>query len=456
MTSIAKYLLTSAALIILLGMQTGCKKYLEEKPLKSFAVPRSLSDLQTVLDNHTVMNERGSFLGELAADNYFLTTGDWQAQMVDDRLNYIWDGTATYLNSWTVPYQGPIYYANVVLDNLQPIAEKEKNNKLANAIKGTAVFYRSFAWLQLAQLYCLPYAIANQQAPGLPLLITAAIEQTAVRSTVQQTYDKIISDLKLATDLLPETTTHPTRPTRGAAYGALARTYLSMREYAKAGQYADSCLKRNSTLMDFNGLVPVGTPPIRRFNAETIFYNRTFSSGMLDNARAKIDTALIDLYDDNDLRKTVFFKPADGGYMVFQGSYDGDYVPYIPFDGIITSEVWLIRAECLARAGNKDAALTALNGLLKKRWKNDGSFEDITATDAADALRKILTERRKELVYRGLRWSDLRRFNLEGEGITLKRVVNGTTYTLPPNDPRWVMLIPPDVIKYSGMPQNPR
>ena len=70
--------------------------------------------------------------------------------------------------------------------------------------------------------------------------------------------------------------------------------------------------------------------------------------------------------------------------------------------------------------------------------------------------RRRLKERRKELLFRGLRWSDLKRYNRDGAGISLERTVNGTTYTLPPNDLRYAIAIPEDIIKMTGMPQNPR
>jgi hypothetical protein len=92
---------------------------------------------------------------------------------------------------------------------------------------------------------------------------------------------------------------------------------------------------------------------------------------------------------------------------------------------------------------------------LSKRWKN-GFFQAVTASSAADALTKILTERRKELVFRGLRWADIKRLNLEGANISLTRKLNGQTYTLSPNHPRFALPIPDDVIQISGMPQNPR
>lgn len=96
-----------------------------------------------------------------------------------------------------------------------------------------------------------------------------------------------------------------------------------------------------------------------------------------------------------------------------------------------------------------------LNYLLIKRWKK-GTYVPLTATDATDAVSKILAERRKELLFRGLRWMDIKRLNKDGAGITLKRVINGETFLLPPNDPRYAVAIPEDVIATTGMQQNPR
>ncbi|SEM08104.1 hypothetical protein SAMN05216436_101351 [bacterium A37T11] len=56
---------------------------------------------------------------------------------------------------------------------------------------------------------------------------------------------------------------------------------------------------------------------------------------------------------------------------------------------------------------------------------------------------------------RGLRWMDIKRLNKEGANITLTRNLNGQIYTLPPNDPRFALPIPEDVIDLSGMQQNP-
>jgi hypothetical protein len=105
--------------------------------------------------------------------------------------------------------------------------------------------------------------------------------------------------------------------------------------------------------------------------------------------------------------------------------------------------------------GNASAAMNDLNTLLMKRWKT-GTFIPYTAINATDALSKILTERRKELLMRGIRWSDLRRLNKEPQfAKTLIRVIGGQTYYLYPNDKRYVFPIPLQIIQMTGVPQNP-
>ena len=233
-----------------------------------------------------------------------------------------------------------------------------------------------------------------------------------------------------------------------------------MRDYVNAGHYADLALRQKNTLMDYNTLVPVGNPAISANNPEVLFVNHLAQTiTLMTRTRMKIDSSLYQSYDNNDLRKVVFFKANTGintGTYFFQASYYATYSPYDVFNGLTTDEMYLIRAECVARAVNKDAALTDLNTLMVTRWKNSVAYPTITASDANDALTKILVERRKELVWRGIRWSDIRRLNLEGANITLVRIIGGVTYTLPPNDLRSVLLIPQNEIDRSAIQQNPR
>jgi len=445
---------------------TGCQKFLAEKPRQTLVVPQSVKDLQSLLDNTIVMNSSSaSCFSEHESDNYYVTTATYQAfaaqsgnPIVQGAVqNYLWlDPGVPYASFWNQPYQNAIYYSNIVLDQLPKITLKAGDETTYKALRGSALFYRAFGFHCIAQLYCRPYAQQYANSPGIVLRTVPDLSAKSTRATVQETYDLIIHDLKEAVDLLPVTVAYPTRPSQTAAYAMLARVYLSMRDYTNAAAYADLALKQKNALLDYNTINPSAAIPIAKFNPEVLFHNMSPNTTLAVAGNANMDSTLYASYHANDLRKVVFF----GDYgtnpktYYFQGGYDGQV--YELFDGLATDEVYLMRAECAARAGNKDSAMNDLNRLMVKRWENSVAYTPITATDGPDALAKVLLERRKELLWRGLRWMDIRRLNLEGANITLTRVVNGVTYTLAPNSKLSVMLLPYEEITRSGLEQNER
>jgi starch-binding outer membrane protein, SusD/RagB family len=439
--------------------QSSCKKYLDAKQNESQTIPSTLKDLQALLDQSGMYSSAPSY-AEFVSDNYYVTTASWNTvPEVEWRLGYIWDANAKGYNvTWINPYNS-IYYANVVLDYLPGVKVDASDITIADQIKGSALFYRSFQFYQLAQVFCKPYTSSAGTDMGIVLRTASAIETPSERSTVQQTYDRLIADLKTAAELLPVKAASATRPNKAAAFGLLARTYLSMREYDQALVYAEKALQVNNSLLDYNALIPANQPVLPFFTTNPeiqVASVQTFASILLMSpSHTRIDSSLYKSYNVNDLRRSVFFRTS-GNTQYWWGSYfNGPTLESFVFDGIANDELYLIRAECRARAGNVTDALNDLNTLLRNRWKT-GTYSDFTTNDPAVALAWILEERRKELLFRGLRWSDLRRFNLEGANITLKRIINNTTYTLPPNDLRWTLLIPDIEINRSGIPQNPR
>ncbi len=436
----------------------SCGDYLNVKPDKRTVVPNSLDDLQALLDNRRLMNGDSPAVSEALADNYYTTFSYWNADNEANRQLYAWHENTQTASAWNALYRGGVYIANVVLDQLSLIEVKDPGFAQANEIRGSALFYRAFNFLMLAQLYCKHYSETDVGEPGIPLRLTAAITAPIRRNTIGETYQRIVNDLRTAADLLPAAAPYPTRPTKRAAYGLLARTYLIMGKYEDAYYCADVCLSYGSDLLDFNRTIQ-GEAPFKRFNSETIFFNySTTGFPLMSATRGRVDTSLYASYEDNDLRKSRYFAASTGNnagslhFNCFQGDNNGQMV----FHGLLTSEQFLIRAECAARIGDVGGALDDLNHLLDHRMDNEMIQVPIIEQNASVLLDIILSERRKELVNRGLRWSDLRRLNGGGAGITLTRVLGDQIYRLPPADPRWVLLIPDEVIKFSGIQQNNR
>jgi len=429
----------------------ACNKYLELKPDKTMVLPETEQDMQALLDNVNFMNAAESSLGEMAADNYYLTDNDWQSLDINDRELYIW-GKDVFGTGWGSNYR-TIMYANTVLETL------EKNPSIditaRNRLRGSALFFRGNTLFQLAQLYMLPYdkQIAAT-APGLPLKFTAAIDDPSVRSSMEKTYAQIEMDLREAAALLPkEKPLFPTRPGKAAAFAGLARLHLVMADFEQAERFADSSLMLHATLIDYNQVLNSETP-FAPFNEETIFYSRFSGGGTLSQSYRKVDTTLYTMYADDDLRRTLFFREQDG-HVYFKGNYDGQNTSAL-FNGITSAEMLLTKAECLARKGKSSEAWNVLSELLRYRYSNN-NFNEVMPIGATNVLNFVLNERRKELLFRGIRWIDLRRLNKEEDLATvLTRNVLGKEYIMLPNSSRYVFLIPDDVIQQSGMEQNVR
>src|SRR5690606_36747291 len=136
---------------------------------------------------------------------------------------------------------------------------------------------------------------------------------------------------------------------KAAAFALLARTYLVMGRYQEARKSADSCIQLFPDLMNYNDIDSTLRLPFTRFNSEVIFPSYALSSSSVNLSIACIDSLLYRSYNNNDLRRVLFFEDNQDGTYGFKGNYEG--FSYNWFDGIASDEIYLIRAECNARLG---------------------------------------------------------------------------------------------------------
>jgi starch-binding outer membrane protein, SusD/RagB family len=428
----------------------SCKKFLEAKSNKQLSTPSTLEGLQAILDYPdlylcTVGNN-------IASDEYYLNYSDWDGLDELNKAAYVWEPNTENNYDWTLHYRH-INYVNTVLDGIKSVPSEGQVSKWKE-IKGSALFLRAFYMFQLAEIFARQYDENSAESDlGIPLRLTSDFNEPTVRSSVKQTYDRIIQDIEDALLLLPDIGLYKTRPCRASAYGLLARIYLQMGDYEKAKSNASNSLQLIDDLIDYDTLNAADEYPIKKFNVETVFHATTSVPVNSYGWLAKIDSNLYRSFTSNDLRKSVFFYDNGDGTFAFKGTYTGNYDL---LNGIATDEMFLTRAECNARQGNTSTAIQDLNMLLSKRWAN-GTFIPYTANSSDEALKLILEERKKELIYRGTRWSDLRRLNMNPDfSEHLNRQLNGQPYSLSPNDLRYTYLIPFIVIEITGVQQNPR
>jgi hypothetical protein len=444
----------------------GCKRqddWLNAKRLSSDVTPKSIDDFQAILNFDNIMNQKFATLGLLGCDNLYLTDTAFPSIVQNERDGYLWQkaiwddnggNSIEWINMFVM-----IEDANIVLDGLQNINTNAANY---NDVKGQALFYRAIAYYTLAQLFCKQYdPLTASTDLGLPIRLSSDVNAISQRANLQKTYDQILSDATQASLLLNVIPVlQYRRPYKYSSYGLLAKIYLVMNDYVNAGLFAGKVLTNVSTLLDFNSnlVLPTSTyrfPVNGLNNPEILFYassnNYTIIRPYTLN-KAFVAPELYISYDNNDLRKTCFYLLSNGNAQ-FRGTYTGSNTN---FAGIATNEMYLISAECYARQGNFTAALSDLNTLLQKRYKT-GTYKNITASNADDALAIVLRERRKELPFTAdIRWEDLRRLNKDPNfQKTITRTVSGNNYTLLPNTSGYVFPIPTNEIKLSGIQQNP-
>jgi tetratricopeptide (TPR) repeat protein len=445
-------------LLILVLLDISCKKeWLNEKPDNTVVIPASYDDFQAILDNINLRTNEATSLGEIYSDGHYVldeTLKNQQSFLVN---TYKYAPIAPYESgsNWVIPYQC-VFSCNLVLDGLLKLKPQTAADEARwRNIKGQALFIRALKFYNLAQVYA-PFFDQSTAAHelGIPLRLESDPNLLTKRSTLKETYEQIINDLKLAADYLkaspkPNSVLTKSRASEPAALGLLARIYLSIEDYPNAYRYSNETLKIYNDLLIFSDL---GAQPIPLFHQEIIF-RCSLSGYTILGYNARIADELYASYSDHDLRKTKFFTKNLNSTISFK-VFDGTGI-FSSFAGIATDEMYLIRAESQARLGNPDEAMKDLNTLLKTRWTSASFYVDQTASSAKDAVVKIINERKKELLLRGLRWSDLRRLNRDPSfAITLTRIVDGKTYTLEPNSYKYTFPIDNLIIQATGIQQN--
>ena len=433
--------------IILFTLSCG-KGFLDVKPSSNTVVPTTLEDFQQLLDA-SVMRYAPELL-DLQADDYYLAPTYWHSMSnVVFRNAHVWaDDIFETMESenygWNRLYE-QIFYSNVVLDGLQKINITLGNQKTYDQVKGSALFIRAMALHYLLQLYSPAYREDRADIGlGVPMPRSSDVNEKVYRPSVHECYAQIIDDLNMAKDLLDGQVDFG-RPSKVAAYALLARVYLMMGKYDLAGRASENSLLLYDDLTDLK-------VSNKRDYKKTIYLAFMAPATIIGTNLSNVltDPELYEMYDGSDLRKTFLFRLNTQGNINKTDSYN---LSLYCFSGLDTDEQYLIKAECLARLDKPEEAMQTLNHLLHHRFS---TYTDLRADTKDEALEIILQERRKELVFRGLRWSDLKRYNRDGANITLARTLGDKTYTLAPNSNKWLFPIPPNEIKTSDISQNPR
>lgn len=442
--------------IIAATLFQSCSKYTDIKT-EGALTPDDYINYRYLMNNRLDL-ERSVDMPDMTADDIVYPSAALQQRLSPELLNaYMWG--AEYYNALTADPDWKILYYNVYPCNL--VIRDVMNSKggtvpLKKQVLAEARVHRAYSYFTLVNMYAKQYNESSKATdPGVPLLLEPDVAVVATRATVQQVYDQVLSDLQAAIPDLPEQNTYNLYPSKAAAYAMLARTYLQMGQYAAALENADNALKIQSGLLNLPTLTSY---PQRTDNPEIIFSKIAGMSHQYSNFQV-MSNGLLSLYDVKDYRYSYFTSDYTDGGVTYRISSKEAVTGANRNIGLSVPEMLLIKAECQARAGNAGDAMATVNILRAKRFAATG-FQPMTATSAADALVKVLQERRRELCFSCIRWFDQKRLFTDSrfaENITRTNIATGEAYTLTPGSNRYIFPIPAYNIQLNpSLVQNPR
>lgn len=362
---------------------------------------------------------------------------------------------------WTGLYN-TIQQANLTLRNIDNFAGSSPG--AVNRIKAQAIALRAFLHFDLLR-YFGEASARTSTARGIAYVDNFDVEQKPARLTVQQSYDRIEADLKLAKSLmLNMDKAIQTTGTGGVdrAYiddmvvnAMLARMYMNASSLDSAVKYATLVINARplSTRANFPNIWLDATTSEVIWSIKFQSTNAPIGSVIFysvgNRAEFRPGPDVLGLYDQvNDVRYSSYFRNLlrganrnTGTARVVLIKHDAKQANLSRPDGIVnakafrTGEMYLIRAEAYARLGGANEAL-GLADLNTLRAARINAYVPVVLA-GAPLIDAIATERRKELIFEGARFLDLKRTTK-----VVNRLNNCIACNLPSTAREWTFPIP--------------
>lgn len=432
---------------------TSCDNYLDDVP-KGSKVPTTLADFEAFIrDEYTNQSVDVTQALNLLNDKYVTIASISSDRFV--KANYMWDEEANRIvlnqadeGTFYRSYAG-ISTFNLIIENALTATEATEEQK--RAVWAEAKILRAMNYFNLANFYADTYQASTAATKlSVPLITSASINAPSKQVSIQEIYDFILTDVKDALPYLPKVSQTALHPNLGAGYAFYARVYLQMNNYTEALKYADLALAENNKLYNWiqnyntNKAIIIDpnsdttTPSPMGYNyVENYSYRHGSNTNLGTENSIPVERAA--RFEAGDARFLSRWKlrtvGADTYYRrILSGNFN--------YGGMTTVEVYLIKAECLARAGQVTKALDVLNTVRKTRILPE-VYQDITTSDQATALNAIFKTKNNELILTIVPFADARRLNAEGVyKVSFTKVDAGTTYTLSSESHLWTMTFP--------------
>ncbi|OOG66764.1 RagB/SusD family nutrient uptake outer membrane protein [Flavobacterium sp. A45] len=484
------------SLLVLLGI-SSCEDFLSEVPDNRTQIDRPDKIKELLVNAYPAASYMD--LAETMSDN--VADGQLELKTIKNEQSYNWEmqdqtNVDTEARYWDECYKA-IAHANQALQSIEGLG----NPANLNPQKGEALMARAYAHFMLVSFWSQRYNPATADTDlGVPYLRIPETEliKKYKRNTVKEVFDFIQSDieegLKLVTNDYSEPKFHFNKE---AAKAFASRFYLVKGDWDKVLEVSES----------------LGSRPVDKLRDYVTFDNLATAEKITEYGKPSYTTNLLiaspntsisqsisksNFYLSNTKKEELFakstnpfnnkewlFKPLSNtaGKTYFQPKFNlyfkstnasaGIGIYYCGIVLLSNDEFYLNRIEALVMKERITEANTELEYFLSTRTKQyDAKTDKLTETKIVNFypvitdeltpfytitpiqtsyIKAILEARRRDFVHEGLRWLDVKRFNIVVNHATFGKPVN----TLVKDDKRRALQIPLAASNY-GIEKNPR
>lgn len=364
-----------------------------------------------------------------------LTGGNADATGFQERFtqldNAIVPPSNAYIQSNWVNVYTLVNASNLILQKMEELELKDDNSK------GTALFCRALGHFDALRQFG-QFTDPNSKY-GVPIstkYLDAKSAKEISRSTVAQSYQQIISDLKDAIAIL-KYDSNRFFITKAAAEALLARVYLYQGDYDNAILYASKVISNSTYKLNtkFNDIYDVEGSSEAILELQFLGIDGNSLTEFLSVSPPEVSADYSNFFkpmdDDDDPRS---YKYYDSRKEVFCDKY-GTRDSEIDGNAIIIklSEIYLIRAEALAKKTPQDltSALADLNVVRQRALPSKPyTLAQIPNLDAFVTI--LIEENKRELGFEGHQWFTIVRL---GRATSILNIpAFRTTYPIPQNE----------------------
>ena len=411
-------------LILLCSLIISCNKsdlsFPPDNQILAEDAIQNLDDLQQLLNSAydvlaNTYNGNCQNLKTLMADNIAAPNNNYDYMEVFNRNTLYFNGTIGQY------YQQPyiaIYRCNYLIENIDIVDSLPSEDAIR--LLSEAKFIRALCHYDLVNLFAHPFGYTSDNSHDGIIIKNSTDPNPLPRSTVDQVYDFILSDLEYASDNLP--LSNGNYATKYSADALLAHIYFQMNNLDNALSSCNSVINSGQFSLDNDSLfleryrstsnseMIFGTISTSNLDVRSSGFSNNYRSDVNDNPTLRASSSIYDMTQEfgiNEDRRTAWFEIKNIGLeneFIAIKKFNKEYfnVPILHL-----TQMYILRAEIQTRLGNLTQATEDINKIISRAYITASQIVNSSVTDQ-ELLDIIKRERRLELCFEGDRLYSLK------------------------------------------------